>query len=126
MSDLYVDIEGAADIRDLDLSKPIVDATTDLDTLHGWYDTLVNKSTEIAEFLQAYRLAEIDDEDYFRRTAGKLAYVRIALKWVERRILSLGAMVNYPPNDPRQKQLTILEEKLKKMTAKVAALEQAA
>lgn len=122
MTELYIDLRNASDIREMDISKEIVDATDDVECLHDWHQTLIDKDTEISEFLQAYRLAQIDDEDYFRRTAGKLAYIRIASRWIERRLLSLGETVNYPPTDPRSRQLRILEEKIRKLNARVEEL----
>lgn len=120
-SDFIVDLD---DAEIPDISKEGLASENDIARLTGWYSTLDAKAMEMAEFVAAYRIAEIDDEDYFRRTAGALAYVRIAIRWVERRILELGETPPYSPLDPRSRQLRILNEKIEKMAKRLNQLEQ--
>lgn len=122
MVDLYVELSGRDDIDGLDLSKPIVAATSDIEVLLGWYAMLSDKQLEISEFIAAYRHAEIDDESYFKRTGGMLGFVSIALRWVEHRLLELDVTPPYRRTDPRSRQLRILNEAVNRMKAEIAAL----
>ena len=91
-------------------------------TLHKWFKELNQNASDLAEFVAAFRLAQIDDEKYYRRTAGKIAYLKIAAKWIERRLLELGEKPRYSPTDPRCREIRILQDKLEKLNkAKPAA-----
>jgi hypothetical protein len=106
------------DFDELELSKEIVAAVSDLPTLCGWYETLTEKSMQVSSFVSAFRHAQVDDDDWYRRSAGKLGFCNVGLKWVEQRILQLGGEPPYPLADPRNKQIRILLERVKKLTGK--------
>lgn len=119
MSDIYVELP---EFKPLDISKDDVETCADVPTLLDWFERLNESNLQTTEFLHAYRDAQVDDEDWFRRTGGRLAYVRIAARWVERRLLTLGAKVPYPPTDPRTRQLRILDDKICKLKAEIDRL----
>lgn len=108
---------------DFDLSHEDVLKETDTDQLKADYLQLDQERLEIQSFIDAYRLAQIDDEPWFKRAAGKLAYMSMASRWVERRILALGETPPYQPTDPRARELRILQEKLGKLNRRVDELE---
>lgn len=108
------------------IDRQVVAASCDVPQLTAWFIALNDQASHTGEFLRAYREAEVNDEDYFERTAGKLAFLRIACRWVEHRLIELGAYVPYSPADPRAKQLRILLEKVEKLTARLAKLEKSA
>lgn len=106
-----------------DLSRDDIEAATDLQQLANWFNGLYRRSVEMKAFCEAYRETEIDDERWFRRLAGALAYCKIGMKWVERRILLLGGTPPYCPADPRGRQIHILQEKVAKLQRRVDEIE---
>jgi hypothetical protein len=111
-----IDLDFGPKEDSLDIRKEEVAVSTDLPWLRQAYRQLSDSNLEVAEFLTAFRHAEIDDEAWFRRAAGRYAFGRIASRWIERRILMLGEVPDYPPMDPRSRQLRILNEKVEKLT----------
>ena len=120
-----VEVEGVRN-EFVTIRRADIEAETDTETLIQLFQRLDEEALTLSEFLRAYREAEVDDEDYFERTAGKLAYIRIGTRWVERRILALGEVPPYPPNDPPARQLRLLSEAQEKLKLRVAQLERAA
>lgn len=84
-------------------------------TLLRWYTGMGEIYDHIKAHLSERRDADIGTDDYYDATAGKLAFLKIGQRHVERRMLELGFCVPYPPHDPRTKQIRLLEEKLKKL-----------
>ena len=108
---------------EIDLSHDDVQSETDVAQLKADYLQLDQEGLEMVSFIEAYRLAEIDDEPWFRRIGGKLAYNKIAQRWIERRILELGETPPYQMSDPRARALRVLNEKVEKMAARIKELE---
>jgi hypothetical protein len=104
-------------------SREEIDACNDLEALSEWFVDCDRRELDISNHLYACRQAEIDDENWFRRSAGALAYSRIAKVWIERRILTLGGVPPYFPTDPRSRQLRILNETVEKLKRRVELLE---
>ncbi len=117
MGEIYVEFSSDA-LDDIDLSREIIAAMSDVDTLCHWYRSLTGKIMEMKEFVAAYRFAQVEDDDFYRRTAGKLGYCGVGMKLVEQRILELGGEPPYPLADSRNKQLRLLSEQVKKLTGK--------
>lgn len=109
--------------RETAYTREEIEACSDVDTLRDWFLDSDRRELDIRSFLDAFRSAEIDDETWFRRTGGALAYCVIGKRWIERRILQLGGEVPYYPTDPRARQLRILTEKLVKLNNRVEELE---
>ena len=120
-----LDIGLTDDFRELNLSKEIVGAVTDEATLADWYTALGDKHLEVSSFARGYQEAGVEDDDYYRRTGGVLAFCKIAMKWIENRMLSLGQRPPYPPTDPRTREIQRLTEKVKKLSAQ-AGIQEAA
>lgn len=98
-------------------------ACSDLEVLCGWFMLADERELEQRAFLDAWRAAGIDDDDYYHRNAGALAYCAISKRHLERRILALGGMPPYSPADPRSRQLRILSDKLEKLQKRLNELE---
>jgi hypothetical protein len=103
-----------------------VDNCTDVETLAQWFVEHDARELEMRAHLEARRFAEIDDEDWFRRCAGALAYTSIGKRWIERRILTLGGEPPYFPTDPRARALRILNEQVGRLKHRLEELERAA
>lgn len=103
------------------LTVATIAACGDLDQLAGWFVELERKAVHIKAFIDAFNDADIDDEDWFRRAAGALAFANIHRRHVERRILLLGATPPYPPTDPRAREMRSLREKVQRLEAALAA-----
>jgi hypothetical protein len=103
-------------------SREEIDGCSDLETLSEWFLASDQRELHIRSFLEAMRTAEIDDETWFRRTGGALAYCVIGKRWIERRILILGGEPPYAPTDPRARALRVLNEKVAKLERRVAEL----
>lgn len=115
MGDITVQFE-SDDLVDIDLSREMIAVMADADTLCHWYATLTTKIMEVKEFVSAHRFAGVEDDDWYRRTAGKLGYWGVGLRLVEQRILELGGEPPYPLADPRNKQLREMSLRIKKLT----------
>lgn len=106
--------------------KAMVESINDLDVLHDWYEKLDEIILATSEFIDAKVHADIDDEDWFARASSKLAHSRIAIRWVERRILKLGDKPDYPPTDPRTHTIRTMSESIMKLKARIVELEKRA
>jgi hypothetical protein len=109
--------------RETSLTRDAIEGCTDLEQLGAWFEEELQRAVEMKAFLEAFRDADINDEIWFRRTAGALAYSKIGARWIERRILLLGGEPRYWPTDPRARQLRILNEKVEKLNNRVRELE---
>lgn len=121
--DVHLEHDAIDEVSKLRLSKAVVFAEGDTSKLAHWYTVLTDKVLEIEAFIRAYKLADIDDDDWFRRTAGKVAYFEIASRWCEARLIQLGATPPYFPADPRTRQIASLNEKLNKLRTRIGILE---
>jgi hypothetical protein len=83
------------------LSREFVNAQTSGAKLADWYDAMVEKGAELTEFVRARDLADFDTE----ALTGKLAFIKIANRWVEARLIALGYPVPYPPTNPLKREL---------------------
>jgi hypothetical protein len=100
------------------LSREIVKTITDQDTLTVWYDALIEKAAEISIFMKIMEEIGIDMEP----AAGKVAFCKIAARWVEFRLRELGFPVPYPPNDPRTVEIERNGKRIAALKAQVRAL----
>lgn len=110
-------------VREERIQREDIEECSDLPKLCEMYDKLQERAVEIKSFLSAFSDAEIDDEAWFRKAGGALAYREIARRWVEKRILLLGGSPPYWPTDPRTRQLRILNEKVERLQNRVRELE---
>jgi tRNA(Glu) U13 pseudouridine synthase TruD len=109
--------------EDIDVSYDEIAAETDTALLHRYYEQLEQEALEMSSFIEAFRLAAVEDDKWFKGIGGKYAYNRIASRWIERRLLALGEKVNYPPTDPRSRELRILSQKVADLKRRVEELE---
>jgi hypothetical protein len=116
--DNHIDEERHAKFRRED-----IEACEDVLELCEWYDRCWRKQIQIKGFIDAWREAEIEDEEWFLSIAGALAYTKIGLKHIERRILTLGGTPPYCPTDPRSRQLRLLHDQVEKLKRRVDELE---
>lgn len=87
------------EIDDIELSD-IRDETNEI-TLSRWYQTMFDLHQHIKAHCDGYREAGIEDNDWFRRTGGKIAYLKLGMRRIEARMLTLGFTPPYQPTDPR-------------------------
>lgn len=97
----------------VDLNSAFVAECCDTEQLHEWFDLLTLEKVEVVAFVEAAKLTGHQEKTWFDRIGRKAAYLSIALKWLESRLLELGETPNYLRSDPRGKQLSLLERKLK-------------
>lgn len=100
------------------LSRAMAKTMTNGEQMQDWYDALIEKSMEISEHVKALNIGEYETE----RAAGKIAYCRIAARWIEHRLIELKLPVPYPAKDPRQQQLTQAEACIIRLKNQVRAL----
>jgi hypothetical protein len=100
-----------------------IKACDDVNTLHDWFELQNSEAVAIKCFIQALDEADIDDESWFRRAGGALAFRMINVKWLERKIISLGETPRYWPSDPRAKELARLNEQVRSLKKRVVMLE---
>ncbi len=100
---------------DLHISKEMAAATDDVDTLCYWYEVLDERRVEMSAYFQAFREAGVNDEEWTRRAGGAMAFTKMGLTWVERRLLELGETPPYPPTDPRAREVRAMETKIKEL-----------
>lgn len=115
------DVSGFVETRDI--TKADVNEMTDEKELAELYRWLEEKALYNGEFIKAFNLADVMDEDWYERMAGALAYSQIKLKWVERRMLELGFDPPYSPVDPRGRAIRNLEDANRKLKLRVTELE---
>jgi hypothetical protein len=112
--------------REVAYSIDEIQACDDVAVLAAWYVNSDRRELHLKTFIEAWRTADIDDPDWTKRTAGALAFCSIGKKWIERRILTLGGEVPYPPTDPRARQLRILNDRVVELLKRIDELEKAA
>ena len=100
------------------LSREMINETSNGSVLADWYDTLIEKAAELHDFVGAMRHAGIEMDG----AAGKMAYCQIAARWVERRLLALDHPVPYPPSDGRAKEINRLHRRLERLRQQVRDL----
>jgi hypothetical protein len=105
------------------IQRDEIEACLDVETLRDWFLKADSRELAMRSFMDAFRSAEIDDEPWFRRSAGALAYSMISKRWIERRILTLGGEVPHFPTDPRARALRILNDQHDKLKNRVRELE---
>lgn len=104
------------------VSRAEIEECDDVEHLCEWYETFGQRALEIKSFFEAFREAEIEDDPWYKKNAGALAYVKIGQKWIERRILELGGQPPYAPTDPRARHIRNLTEKVEKLQRQVEQL----
>lgn len=117
MSEIF--LEGLGRVE-LDLDCDEVAACSDEAQLAGWFGLIYAKIDEIECFISGYRDAGRGDEDWKRRAGGKLGYLRLAKRWVERRLLELGIPPPYPPTDPRTREIRRMERQIADLKRELA------
>ncbi|MDK8188407.1 MULTISPECIES: hypothetical protein [Sphingomonas] len=100
------------------LSRAFINAQTDGKKLAGWYAAIDEKAWEMQEFLRAKELAGLDVE----AAAGKLAYTKMALRWVEARLVTLGYEVPFPPHNPLKREIGNLHKRITRLKQQVRDL----
>jgi len=103
------------DTPQISITREMVAACSDLETLAHWFESLDARALTIKEFWDAFKDTDLKNDDWKRRHCGALAYNNIGLRWVERRILALGGKPPYPPTDPRGQQIYSLMEEVRKL-----------
>ncbi|GAM01887.1 hypothetical protein [Sphingomonas parapaucimobilis] len=101
-----------------DLSRSFVNAQTDGLLLAGWYTAIEEKASEMQEFLRAKEIAGLDVD----AAAGKLAYTKMALRWVEARLVTLGYDVPFPPHNPLKREIGNLHKRINRLKQQVRDL----
>jgi hypothetical protein len=108
---------------EVDLSRAEIEIETNEATLAGWYILTLDTADRISVQLKAFIEAETATDEWRHRAGAMLARCKLAMRWIERRMLTLGFMPPYPPNDPRARDITRLTEEKRKLERKVFELE---
>jgi hypothetical protein len=111
------------EVRETAFRREEIEACSDIATLCDWYLVSDRRELEMRSFLDAFRAAEIDDDAWYRRTGGALAYCAIGKRCIERRILQLGGEVPYFPTDPRARAIRLLNDQVVKLKLRIEQLE---
>ena len=93
-----------------------VNGCSDEKQLREWHDGLTTSKDRVTERIKAFRLAGTRDERWFHGAGGRVAYLGIGIRRVERRMKELGLA---SPNDPHGhgKRIADLQEKNRKLRA---------
>lgn len=111
--------DGVAAVE-IDLSRDQIEGCADEAQLAAWFTAVNDKIDHIGAFCAGYREADYVDEDWRRRAGGKLGYLRLTLRWIERRMLSLDMSPPWPPTDPRVREVRNLERQNKTLKGELA------
>lgn len=109
----FVDTRLEREEAEIDIED--IESCSDPEKLAAWYLGLDALYDQIRFFIDERRFAQVGDEAWFDAAAGKCGYLRVGKKRVEQRMLSLGLRPPYQPTDPRQRNLQILNEKVRKL-----------
>lgn len=101
-----------------DLSRRFIDRQTNGAMLARWYDAIAEKKAELHEFVGARKLGGLDIEPI----AGKLAFVAMAQRWVEARLIAIGHDVPYPPTHPLKREIANQAKRIKSLKQQVRDL----
>jgi hypothetical protein len=110
-------------VRQTSITREQIAECEDLATLNAWFLETDERELHIRSFLDAFRAAQVDDESWFKRAGGALAWSKITKVFIERRILALGGEPPYQPTDPRAKALRSANDQIDKLKKRVAELE---
>lgn len=101
---------------DIDIERETPDQADILEApisqLKYWYEKLDEKTIPMKEFLDAHRIAGVQDRDWMIRATDALAHTCIAMRFIERRLRSEGEHVPYAATDPTVKQVRALADKM--------------
>lgn len=114
MAVIFIDDD---DGDDEEINIDDVQGCSDKDTLAHWFRSMMETGDRVRAHIEARRLADLAPDHWLERASAKVAYLRIGMKRVEERMLTLGLMVPYPPSDPRTRQAQKLEDKNRKLRA---------
>lgn len=122
MSDIFLVGGASVEIdQDLSLDRNQVEGCVDGALLAAWFLAVGDKLDEIRAFADGYREVEYGDDDWRKRAGGKLGYLKLMARWIERRILNLGLEPPYHPTDPRARYIRNLERKLARLETELEA-----
>ena len=86
-------------------SKAEIEACSDAATLALWYREMVELIEDMKAQVFGLRTAHVAGEDWLQRVGRKVGYLKMAARWIELRMITLGLPVPYLPSDPRQEEL---------------------
>ncbi len=118
MSKLYYDI----DIDELEIAASDIAAETDPAQMLVWWEFLASKADEVSSFIEAWSLAEIDDDSWYLRAAGRLGYAQTARRRLERRMAALSVPIPPDPKDGRVREIQRLRLLVDKQKSELARL----
>ena len=106
-----------------EVSKDDVFASVDVAKLYEMHRGLYDLFDAIQSKIEAYTTAGIADRDWVGRAAGKVAYSKMAIRWVERRLAELNADI--PPTREGKDKATIrrLKSELSEAKALIRSME---
>ena len=95
-----------------DVSRQQIENSSDLAWLSDIYILAANLQLSITEFIKAKRDAGLGHTDWLERASGKVAFLRLGMKWIEGRIITLGGVVPYSPTDGRNREIRRLKAEI--------------
>lgn len=107
----------------VDLDRREIETSTSQQDLVGWYLLALDTADVISVQLYAFTEAGTAKDEWRYRAGSMLARCKLAMRWIERRLLTLGFTPPYAPNDPRSKEITRLIAENRKLERKVYQLE---
>jgi len=107
----------------VDLDRSEIESETSEQVLVGWFLLALDTADVISVQLDAFTEAGTAKDEWKYRAGAMLARCKLAMRWIDRRLLSLGFVTPYPPNDPRSKEITRLLAENRKLERRIFELE---
>lgn len=118
-----IDWIDAEETEGIDIKRVDIEQCVDLDQLCVWFINLIDTADIVSCQLDAFKEAGTAKEEWLHRAGGKLARCKVAMRWVDRRIISLGGKTPHPPTDPRTVEINRLLEENRKLKRRVWEME---
>ncbi|MBA3053636.1 MAG: hypothetical protein FP826_01565 [Sphingomonadales bacterium] len=91
------------------VTRDDIEACADEAVLAGWFAAYGETIEELKAFVEGFRFTGSADPDWLRRSGGKLGYLTLTRRRIERRMLTLGFTPPWSPRDPRSVLIRRLE-----------------
>ena len=103
-----------------EITRTDIETSLDADWLAEQYRLATGLYFQIRTHISERKFAGLDDTEWFERAAGKCAFLKLGTKWIEARLIELGADVPYPPTDARNMTIRRLDAQVKALGGAVS------
>lgn len=105
-----------------ELDKEEVFECSDEGTLNEWHRALYDLFDEIQSHIEAYQLAGTAQHEWVTRAAGKVAFCKMGIRWIERRLAELDFDIPATRGGKEREMIQTLRRRLREVEAENEAL----